>query len=96
MKKVFKLKAKLDDVTFEFEEPIVIAGKPVSKLVMREPLVRDIDLVVDLTDELLSNKTLIANLTGLTVDDVTTLPYAVFGVLLEGLESFQPSQETTS
>ncbi|WP_419768591.1 phage tail assembly protein [Arcobacter sp.] len=94
MSKVYKLKAKLGDVVIEIEDELKIGGKPVSKIVMREPLVTDIELVNHIEDEIDNNATLVANLTGFTVDEVKGLPIHIFEALVEGLGSFQSSNGT--
>lgn len=96
MAKVYKLKAKLEDVVIELEEDLKIGGKDVSKIVMREPTVRDIKLVNHIDDEILNNSTLVANLTGYTVDEVETLPIHIFETLVQGLQNFQSTQEVMS
>ncbi len=90
------IKAKLDDVKIDFETPIVIGGKQVSQIIIREPLVRDIKIVSHIDDEIENNATLIANLTGYTPDEMLALPIHVFEALVSGLGSFQSSKEMKS
>lgn len=96
MSKIYKLKAKLDDIVVEFETPLQISGKPVSKIVMREPLLSDIAFVQNIKDEIENNATLIGNLTGRTPEEIEGLPIHVFEVLVEGLDSFRNSEEKKS
>ena len=91
-----KLKAKLDDVAFEIEGDLKIGGKPVSKIIMRQPLIKDIKLVNHIEDEIENNATLIGNLTGHTPEEIEALPSHIFEALCEGLQSFQSSKEMTS
>ncbi|PHO09787.1 hypothetical protein CPG37_07155 [Malaciobacter canalis] len=96
MSKTVKLKAKLEDVIIELEGELNVGGKPVSKIIMRQPLIRDIKLVDHIEDEIENNATLIANLTGHTVEEIESLPIHIFEGLVEGLQSFQSSKEVMS
>jgi|GEM_PF-2244857 hypothetical protein len=92
----FKLKALLPSFVIEIDGGINIGGKKVEKIEMREPTLRDIKLVNHIEDELENNATLVGNLTGYTADEILSLPIHISQVLIEGLESFQSSQEKTS
>lgn len=96
MAKTYKLKALLDSVIVEIEGDLVVSGKPVSKIIMREPTLRDIKLVNHIEDEIENNATLVGNLTGYTSDEILSLPVHISQALIEGLEFFQSSQEKVS
>ncbi len=96
MSKKYILKARLDEVVIELESELKISNKDVKKITLREPTVRDIKLVNHIEDELENNTTLVANLTGYTVEEIELLPIHIFEVLVEGLGTFQSSQEEKS
>jgi hypothetical protein len=55
---------------------------------MREPKVRDMRIVSDITDEVEKEIKLLGNLTGLTSDELDDLSLKDYGLLQKGLQTF--------
>lgn len=83
-----KVKAYIGDMELEFETPLKVGGKEISKITLREPTVEDLEAVEHMESKLQQTYTIIANIGGFTIDEVRKFPSQVFMRLQEKVSPF--------
>ena len=83
-----KVVAYLGDSKLELATPLIVAGKEIKEIVIKEPKVKDLKAVSHIKDDLEQTITLIANKSGFTIDEVEDFPTHIYMKLQELVKPF--------
>mgnify|MGYP003536828994 FL=1 len=83
-----KVVAYLGDSKLELATPLIVAGKEIKEIVIKEPKVKDLQAVSHIHNDLDRTITLIANKSGFTIDEMDEIPTHVYMRLRELVKPF--------
>ena len=79
-----KVAAYLGDAKLELSTPLIVGGKEIKEIVIKEPILEDLEAVSHIHNDLDRTVTLIANKSGFTIDEIEDFPTHIY-MKLQGL-----------
>ena len=79
-----KVVAYLGDSKLELATPLIVAGKEIKEIVIKEPKVEDLEAVSHIHNDLERTAMLIANKSGFTYEEIRKFPTHIY-MKLQGL-----------
>ena len=79
-----KVAAYLGDVKLELSTPLIVGGKEIKEIVIKEPLLEDLEAVSHIHNDLERTAMLIANKSGFTYEEIRKFPTHIY-MKLQGL-----------
>ena len=83
-----KVVAYLGDSKLELATPLIVAGKEIKEIVIKEPKLKDLKAVAHILDDFEQTVALIANKSGFTIDEMDEIPTHVYMRLRELVKPF--------
>ena len=81
-----KVAAYLGDAKLELSTPLIVGGKEIMEIVIKEPLLEDLEAVSHIHNDLERTAMLIANKSGFTYEEIRKFPTHIY-MKLQGLVS---------
>ena len=79
-----KVAAYLGDAKLELSTPLTVSGKEIMEIVIKEPLLEDLEAVSHIHNDLERTAMLIANKSGFTYEEIRKFPTHIY-MKLQGL-----------
>jgi hypothetical protein len=79
-----KVAAYLGDAKLELSTPLIVGGKEIKEIVIKEPLLEDLEAVSHINNDLERTAMLIANKSGFTYEEIRKFPTHIY-MKLQGL-----------
>jgi hypothetical protein len=79
-----KVAAYLGDAKLELSTPLIVGGKEIMEIVIKEPLLEDLEAVSHIHNDLERTAMLIANKSGFTYEEIRKFPTHIY-MKLQGL-----------
>jgi hypothetical protein len=79
-----KVAAYLGDAKLELSTPLIVGGKEIKEIVIKEPLLEDLEAVSHIHNDLERTAMLIANKSGFTYEEIRKFPTHIY-MKLQGL-----------
>ncbi|QNM92371.1 phage tail assembly protein [Aliarcobacter cryaerophilus] len=79
-----KVVAYLGDAKLELSTPLIVGGKEIKEIVIKEPLLEDLEAVSHIHNDLERTAMLIANKSGFTYEEIRKFPTHIY-MKLQGL-----------
>ena len=79
-----KVAAYLGDAKLELSTPLIVGGKDIKEIVIKEPLLEDLEAVSHIHNDLERTAMLIANKSGFTYEEIRKFPTHIY-MKLQGL-----------
>ncbi|WNL28124.1 phage tail assembly protein [Arcobacter cryaerophilus gv. pseudocryaerophilus] len=79
-----KVAAYLGDAKLELSTPLIVGGKDIEEIVIKEPLLEDLEAVSHIHNDLERTAMLIANKSGFTYEEIRKFPTHIY-MKLQGL-----------
>ena len=79
-----KVVAYLGDAKLELSTPLIVGGKDIKEIVIKEPLLEDLEAVSHIHNDLERTAMLIANKSGFTYEEIRKFPTHIY-MKLQGL-----------
>ena len=83
-----KVVAYLGDSKLELATPLIVNGKEIKEIVIKEPKLKDLKAVAHILDDFEQTVALIANKSGFTIDEMDEIPTHVYMRLRELVKPF--------
>ncbi|CAM3514440.1 phage tail assembly protein [Arcobacter aquimarinus] len=83
-----KVVAYLGDKKLEFSTPLVVGGKEITEIVIKEPNLKDLKAVAHINDDFEQTVVLIANKSGFTIEEMDEIPTHIYMRLRELVKPF--------
>lgn len=78
----------LGDGKLELSTPLIVDGKEINVINLREPKVKDLKAVSHIHDDLEQTSTLISNISGLTLEEIEEFPTHIYMRLQDLVKPF--------